>query len=217
MERVLRPDSNCIDAGASRGALLKHMVRLAPQGTHLAFEPLPQFYAALVRKFPSVRVYDLALSDSSGECSFQHVVTNPAYSGLKLRKYERPDERVIEIRVRTERLDHIVPGETRLDFLKIDVEGGEFGVLKGGAETIRRNRPFIVFEFGLGGADYYGVEPEPMYRMLAGWGLGISLLAEWLGGGRSLSEQEFAAEFRECRNYYFLAHPQQSAPERNNR
>lgn len=207
MERVLQPASNCVDVGASRGELLKHMVRLAPQGTHLAFEPLPQFYDALIRKFPGVRVYDLALSDTTGECSFQHVVTNPAYSGLRRRRYDRLDERVEEIRVRTDRLDNIVPRNLTPQFLKIDVEGGEFLVLNGAAETIRRHRPFIVFEFGEGAADWYGVEPEQMYGTLAGWGLDLSLMPAWLSGGRSLSEREFAAEFRECRNCYFLAHP----------
>jgi FkbM family methyltransferase len=208
MERVLGQASNCIDIGASRGQLLEHMVRLAPCGTHLAFEPLPRFCEALAKRFPAVRVNRLALSDSAAASTpFQYVVTNPAYSGLRRRRYDRAHERVEEIVVRTARLDDLVPPEVPVRFIKIDVEGGEFQVLKGALETVRRNRPFIVFEFGLGAADWYGIQPEDMYRMLVGCGLEVSLISEWLAAGASLGEREFAAEFREYRNYCFLAHP----------
>src|SRR4029453_2977200 len=97
MERVLGRTSNCIDIGPSTGAILEHLVRLAPCGTHFAFEPLPEFHESLVRKFPSVTVYNLALSDTAASTPFQHVITNPAYSGLRRRRYERPDETVKEI------------------------------------------------------------------------------------------------------------------------
>jgi len=211
MERVLERDSNCIDIGASAGAILEHVVRLAPSGTHFAFEPLPEFHDSLVRKFPSVTISNLALSDSAGSTTFQHVVGNPAYSGLRRRLYERPDEIVKEIEVRTARLDDLIPPELPIRFIKIDVEGGEFQVLSGALETVRRNQPFIVFEFGMGAADWYGTQPEDMYRLLAGCGLSVSLLHGWLMNGASLSEREFAAEFRQYRNYYFLAHPRRDA------
>ena len=207
MERVLRPDSNGIDVGAFRGELLKHMVRLAPLGAHLAFEPIPQFYDSLVKHFPTVQVFNLALSDAAGRSSFQYVGSNPAYSGLRRRRYDRPDERVEEIVVQTARLDDIVRQQRTVRFCKIDVEGGEFQVLKGAMETVRRDRPFIVFEFGMGGADWYGVQPEDMYRLLASCGLEVSLISDWLASRPCLGEREFAAEFREFRNYYFLAHP----------
>jgi FkbM family methyltransferase len=206
MERVLGGTSNCIDIGASAGAILKHMVRLAPGGTHFAFEPLPDFHKSLVRKFPSVTVYNLALSDTAASTPFQYVVTNPAYSGLRRRRYERPDEQVKEIVVRTARLDELIPEDLPVHFIKIDVEGAESQVLMGGLETIRRTRPFIVFEFGMGAADYYGTQPEDLYRLLSGCGLQVSLIHDWLLNGTPLREREFAEEFREYRNYCFLAH-----------
>ena len=208
MERVLGATSNCLDIGASAGELLKHMVRLAPRGTHFAFEPLPDFYHTLVKRFPDVRVHNVALSDTTEESTpFQRVVSNPAYSGLRRRRYDRPEERVEEIVVRTARLDELIPQKVHIHFVKMDVEGGEFQVLKGGVETVRHNRPFIVFEFGLGGADWYGIQPEDMYRLLSGYGLDVSLISDWLSGKTPLGEREFAAEFHDCRNYYFLAHP----------
>jgi hypothetical protein len=38
---VLAPDANCIDVGAHTGDVLAEIVRIAPRGRHIGFEPLP--------------------------------------------------------------------------------------------------------------------------------------------------------------------------------
>ena len=40
MKQVLLADSNCIDVGANDGQMLGEMMRLAPDGSHYAFEPI---------------------------------------------------------------------------------------------------------------------------------------------------------------------------------
>jgi hypothetical protein len=115
---------------------------------------------------------------------------------------------VAPIRVRVETLDRLAPSDRAVAFVKIDVEGGELGVLRGGVETLRRWRPIVVFECGLGAADAYGVEPEEVHEIVAGAaGLQVSLLQSWLDGGRSLTREAFAEEYRLRRNFYFIAHP----------
>src|SRR4029077_11842022 len=95
-----------------------------------------------------------------------------------------------------------------ISLVKIDVEGGELGVFRGGIQTLRRSRPIIVFECGLGGADWFGVEPEEIYECVTGAiGLRISLLEAWLSGGLSLTCSQFASQFRDKLNFYFIAHP----------
>ena len=53
------------------------------------------------------------------------------------------------IRVETRRLDAIVSAAQieRLDLVKIDVEGFEWPVLRGGEETIAKFRPHVIFEY----------------------------------------------------------------------
>jgi FkbM family methyltransferase len=51
----------------------------------------------------------------------------------------------------------------RIDLLKIDVEGAELDVLRGGAETIKRDRPKILFECW---ADERGQRKEELFRYL---------------------------------------------------
>ena len=94
---------------------------------------------------------------------FKFVESNPGYSGLKERKYDRPNEIVKDIVVKTDLLDEIIPSGEKIDFIKIDVEGAELQVLKGGMELIRRNKPVIIFEHGLGAADCYNTKPVDIF------------------------------------------------------
>ena len=208
MRRVLKPDSNCIDVGAYRGGMLREMVRLAPFGKHVAFEPVPAQYQYLCKSFPEVKVYPLALSDTAQETSFQHVASRPTYSGLARTIYPRADERVEAITVQTELLDHVIPAGSPVHLIKVDVEGAEQLVFRGGVRTIRENRPVIVFEHGLLSEYCFGIGSAEVFDLLTGaCGLHISLMSEWLEGRASLARQEFIDEVAQARNYYFMAHP----------
>ena len=46
---------------------------------------------------------------------------------------------------------------TRVDFIKIDVEGYEEFVIQGGLETLKKNHPLIIIE-QKSGSDRYGLE-----------------------------------------------------------
>jgi FkbM family methyltransferase len=207
MSRVLRPRSNCVDIGCSYGDALFQMIRFAPWGRHVAFEPLPHVAAMLRDKYPGFAIHQVALSDVEGESEFQHVVGDSGYSGLRRRTYPSPDLRIDTIRVRTARLDDLLPPDLRIDFVKIDVEGAEMQVFRGARRTLGRWRPVVLFEHGLGGAEHYGTTPEMVYDFLTGeCGLRISTLRGWLDGAAALSRDGFAAEFQAA-TCNFLAHP----------
>ncbi len=74
---ALAHDANCIDVGAHAGAILREILRCAPHGRHIAYEPLPSFYERLVTEFPQVDVRFAALSNEAGTTTFKHVRTNP--------------------------------------------------------------------------------------------------------------------------------------------
>lgn len=209
MARVIKGNSNCIDVGCHKGEMLDLILKYAPGGTHFAFEPIPDFYASLKDKYGSVcSVYPYALSDKPGETSFQYVTNAPAYSGIKKRKYAIEQPAIEQIKVRMEMLDQVVPAGVAINFIKIDVEGAEFGVLKGAKNIIQQNQPFIVFEFGLGASDYYGTKPEEIYRFLVDdCHMRISNLGDWLKHKDCLSLEQFKATYAQSLEYYFIAHP----------
>jgi hypothetical protein len=83
-------------------------------------------------------------------------------------------------------------------------------VFKGAIETIKNSRPVIVFEHGLGAADYYGTRSENIYDLLAvQCGLRLFLMAEWLesNGRASLGREAFCEQFSSGNNFYFMAAP----------
>jgi FkbM family methyltransferase len=210
MRRSLRRDSICADVGCHAGEILRMMMEYAPEGTFYAFEPLPDFCERLRSAFADarVRLFNIALSDRKGYSTFNYVISNPGYSGFVPRRYDRPREEEMHVTVKTDLLDNIVDPADVVDFIKIDVEGAELKVLRGGIETIKRSKPVIVFEHGLGAADCYGTRPEEVYALLCGeCGLRLSLLDSWLEGRQALSEDEFCEQFYRGLNYYFVAHP----------
>lgn len=205
MEKVLAPNSVCVDVGAHRGAVLAHMTRLAPQARHIAVEPLPEFAAALRDQFPQVDVIECALSTRPGRATFAHVTTNAAYSGLRQRPYDRPDEEIHEITVEVRTLDDVVADHRPVRLIKIDVEGGELDVLRGGAGVLAEDRPYIPFEFGRRASAVYGATARDVYDTLTGAGLQLTTLARFLAGEPDLDQTEF--ELQTTRDFFFLAHP----------
>ena len=213
MRRVLRPDSNALDVGAFEGGMLKHLVRLAPHGTHMAFEPQPGRCERLARAFPSVDVLPYALGDHAGTVSFHCMEQHPALSGLSRREKDLAGEEAHEITVTMETLDRTVPSDRPIHLVKVDVEGAELGVFRGGVELLRRNRPVIVFECGIGGADYFGTTPRALHEFVTEEiGLEISLLADWLAGRAPLSRTGFEEQFERHLHFYFVAHPSRARP-----
>jgi FkbM family methyltransferase len=164
---VLAPNSNCIDVGASVGDVLAEIIRVSPLGHHLAFEPIPFHARSLAERFPRVKVHELALADHAGRENFVHVCSRSAFSGLRERKYPGR-QRLEQIEADVARLDDVVPADNVPALIKIDVEGGELGVLRGGLSTMLRHRPLVVFEHGIGAAPYYGTRPEEVWQLLTG-------------------------------------------------
>ena len=124
------------------------------------------------------------------------------------RKYDVKTPDIEEINVKLELLDHIIPVEQSIQFIKIDVEGAELGVLNGAKKLLSKQKPFVVFEFGLGASDFYFTTPEMMFELLVDeCGLHISNLSDWLKNKPPLTLMEFKASYENATDYYFLAHP----------
>lgn len=162
---ALEEDSNCIDIGAHRGAILAEMVRAAPLGKHIAYEPLPFMYKYLVGHFPSIDVRQVAVSNVEGETSFAYVKQLPGFSGFRETSNSMRLQ-IEKIKVQTETLDDSLPAGYVPDLIKIDVEGAERLVIEGAIKTISKYKPIIVFEHGKGASDHYGTQPCHIYELL---------------------------------------------------
>lgn len=201
---VLAEDGNAVDVGAHAGAVLDDLLRIAPRGRHVAFEPLPDLAAALQRRLPDVDVRAVALSDTTGTATFAHVLDRPGWSGLRARP--TPDgaaARVASITVPTQRLDDALPADHAPRLVKVDVEGAELQVLEGARRTLAAHRPVVVLEHGVGSADHYGTRPEDVHDLLTG----LDYRIFGLQGQGPFDRAAFAAAFHAATLVNFLATP----------
>jgi FkbM family methyltransferase len=209
IRKICNKESNCIDVGTHEGEMLDVFLKQSPKGFHLGFEPIPGLYKYLIKKYSSfqnVRIYDLALSNAEGSSEFNYVISNPAYSGIKKRVYDNKNETDTQIIVKKQLLDNIIPVDVRITMMKIDVEGGELDVLEGSIKTLAKYKPAILFEFGIGGSDIYGANPEKLFIFFTQFNYNIFLLKDFLKRQKPLSLHELKNQFYNRINYYFIAY-----------
>ncbi|MCX6306625.1 MAG: FkbM family methyltransferase [Bacteroidetes bacterium] len=211
IQQSLKPGSNCIDIGCHKGEILDLMIKWAPGGKKYGFEPIPELFQFLTGKYsgdPRIVISATALYDQTGTTTFQHVLNAPAYSGIKKRKYVGKNVDIDQITVQTGLLDDAIPGDLHVDLVKIDVEGAELRVMKGGIATLRRCKPVVIFEFGLGAADFYDSKPNDLHALLTReCGMKISTLKGYLRQAPALTETQFRDMFENGSEYYFVGHP----------
>jgi FkbM family methyltransferase len=210
MKKILKKDSNCIDVGCHKGEVMDEMLRISPDGQHYGFEPIPEFFEYLGKKYANnlhVHVFKKALSNQVGEAEFHWVKNAPAYSGLKERSYAIKNPEIVKIQVDLVQLDQFGADFPSIDLIKIDVEGAEMEVLKGARNFIKDHRPVIVFEYGLGAADHYGVMPDDMFLFFSDCNYQLNTLKGFLDNGGAIPQKEFARIYNSNLEYYFVASP----------
>lgn len=205
----LAEDAVCVDVGCHKGKFLDPMRRAATRGRFYAFEPIPFLYDMLKSKYrfdQRVNLFNCALSSREGTAVLFVNQRDMGLSGLNARPDRMGADGVSEVTTRLLTLDGLL-SETRVDFIKIDVEGAELEVLRGAADTIARGRPIILLEFGLGGAEYFGADADAMFAYFAALDYRVYRVDKYVAGREALD----IAAFRECyqRNttYNFVAAP----------
>ena len=205
MAIVLEKDSSFIDIGCHKGDFLIEANKFAPSGSHVGFEPIPYFYNKLVITFGGINdIRQLALSNERGETTFNYVKSNPLYSGIKKRNYPGK-ESIEELNIKVDTLDHQLFESSRVDLIKIDVEGAELNVLRGSFNTITKFNPVIVFEYELGASDVYDATPVEMWSFFNKVKYSIYTLKNFIKKPLPLSFAEFTEIYDSKKEHYFVA------------
>lgn len=157
LHELLEPGATVLDVGANIGYITKVLAEMVgPRGRVFACEPVPPTYDSLTATVRALRLENVlprqvALSDHCG-----HVrMLVPSYQSGGTNFYESriaPDHEGgaggLEFEVPTNTLDTFVEQEgiVHVTFIKLDVEGHESAVLRGGITTLKEHRPALLVE-----------------------------------------------------------------------
>jgi FkbM family methyltransferase len=148
IEETVRPGWVMVDVGANIGTF--SLLAASMGATCHAFEASPDNCSALRRnialnRFTGITVYEGAISDHCGEATFYlYEETGAQKMCGQNALFRRGAGR--EIRVPMETLDSALTGLSQIDFIKVDVEGADFLVLRGAREILEKFHPVVVVE-----------------------------------------------------------------------
>lgn len=156
-----RPRGTMLDVGACYGVWSLALAEVVDN--IIAFEPQPAIFDLLVRNFVANLPLGKALMINSAAWN------QPTTLRLPVIDYEQSGnfggtalgfrDRGIPVDARP--VDDLVPKDSHVSFIKIDVEGAERQVLLGATETIRRSKPIMFIEY-----DHANTHKEGLRRQI---------------------------------------------------
>lgn len=199
LQTISTPGGHVIDVGASVGL---HTIALAraigPQGRIDAFEAEPRLIPYIKRTLASngllqVNLHNRAVGSEDGETIF-NVAKTIGHSSL----FQLSDESEVQeqIQVPILRLDSAIPAGTKIDLIKMDVEGAEIDVLKGSARILAESpNCMIVAECGPSHLRRIGIDINEWFKAFEAFGFDFYTIREPDGLLDRLTIDQVAMQF----------------------
>ena len=156
---IIRQNYVVFDIGANQGQYACRLNKFIRSGKVYSFEPFNQSYISLlsmkkILKLNSVIPVHCALSDKKGKMKLKvPIINNSLVVGTQAvlenyQQHEPENAKYIEELVDVTTIDEYVYENKidRVDFIKIDTEGAEIEVIKGGINTINKYSPILSME-----------------------------------------------------------------------
>jgi FkbM family methyltransferase len=178
LRRFLHPGMICMDIGANAGLFTLFMARRVGDGGKVyAFEPTAATFQLLEKNIalnvlPNVMSENAAVTEQTGTVEFH--IGPPSlcvYNSISAVMHpSAKDGQFLRVIVPAISIDDYCAARriTRVDLVKIDVEGAELQVLKGMQRVLKENRQIVLL------IEFYRVTA-------AACGTSVDVMAEWLG------------------------------------
>ena len=164
IKNLVKPSWVCMDIGANIGYFT---ILLAQRCKHVyAFEPEPGNFEMLklnlqLNKFGDVTIYREAVGNKNGTMPLYISDENHGMHRLYKSKWCRD---ITDTYVYVTELDNYK--FPKIDFIKMDIEGAEFGALNGMVELLIRDHPIIIMEYHPMAIKEYGADPRKVYEFM---------------------------------------------------
>jgi FkbM family methyltransferase len=165
-KKILKSGDVVLDIGANIGYYTVFMSKIiGKDGKVLCFEPTKYYRDVLkknvqVNKIENCEIFDYGISDKNFK---QKIYIGGSTATMHWVGKDKPIE---EEEIYLKSLDEVDLSLTKLDFIKIDVDGHEPAVLKGAMNTINKYKPIILLEMSHLHYLKYGVNAFEFYDFL---------------------------------------------------
>lgn len=168
---IISANSVCLDVGANIGALSLAFADIANQGVVYSIEVGSSNYEYLMENvkqngFNNIQPINIAVSDYNGTATFNYVEQVAGCSFISTTGVEAGKQETVKVTTIDDLIEEL--GIERLDFIKMDVEGGERKALIGAVNSIQKFRPSLIIEWNPETIRrFYGEEPNELFELLS--------------------------------------------------
>ncbi|NVM04160.1 MAG: FkbM family methyltransferase [Candidatus Helarchaeota archaeon] len=171
IKKILKPGMIALDIGANIGCHTLPMAKIVgSKGKVIAFEPMKWPFKKLKRNielnnFNNIIIENIALSDKR---EVKEILFRSSWT-LDNTKIEEANE---PHKVQLETLDEYIKKHDieRVDFIKLDVDGYEYKILRGASGTLKKFKPTIIMELGIITLENFGDNIEDLITFLSNLG-----------------------------------------------
>lgn len=140
-----------VDVGVNIGQTLIKLKSIDRNIEYIGFEPNPicVFYAEKlisINKFPNTKIIPAGISNDNEIVTLKLFSTDTTDSSASIIDNFRPDQAVVQEKNIVVLRDDKIKIDSKIAFIKIDVEGAELMVIEGLNRFIKRDRPGIIIE-----------------------------------------------------------------------
>jgi FkbM family methyltransferase len=153
----IKPDSVVLDVGSNYGQMAMAFAEMAYDGTVHAFEVNPLIYECMNRTFAENGFTNIVShADAVWHCSGETLLLPPgkhqplpttaaSWGVVVVDNNLGIDPELVPIKVQSMTIDDL--NLERVDVMKFDIQGSDLHGMMGAIETIKRCKPYIIFEF----------------------------------------------------------------------
>ncbi len=157
LERFIEPGTDSIDVGVYRGVYSYEMSKYS-KNVH-SFEPNPIIFEYINKNLKkiinNIFLYNYALSNKNQVIDLKVPIRNDKYNRENFEEFyelgratihqENTFKRYEKFQITSKKIDEF-NFKNNISFIKIDVEGHELEVIKGGEKIISKNKPILLVE-----------------------------------------------------------------------
>jgi len=180
IKNIVLPDWICMDIGANIGYFTILLARKCREVW--SFEPEPSNFKLLIKNIElnglnkKVLLSNVAVTEETdvyfGRQKLYLSEDDPGMHRVYKSKWCNPNP----IEVGSVRLDDMHFEVIKVNLIKMDIEGAEYGALKGMVELLKRDKPLIIMEFHPLSIIEYGIDPRKVYDFIKKLGYTIRLI-----------------------------------------